>query len=48
MYKQCTTEATTQKQRRLEQCFLELLKTTSYDHITVGDICAYANVPRGK
>lgn len=47
MYKQCTTEATTQKQRRLEQCFLELLKTTPYDRITVGELCTYANVPRG-
>lgn len=47
MYKQCTTEATTQKQRKLEQCFLELLKTNSYDSITVGAICACANVPRG-
>lgn len=47
MYKQCTTEATTQKQRKLEQCFLELLKTSSYESITVGAICASANVPRG-
>lgn len=47
MYKQCTTEATTQKQRKLEQCFLELLRTADYDSITVGAICAHANVPRG-
>lgn len=47
MYKQCTTEATTQKQRNLEMCFLELLKTNSYDSITVSSICALANVPRG-
>lgn len=47
MYKQCTTEITTQRQRKLEQCFLELLKTNSYETITVGDICAAAKVPRG-
>ena len=47
MYKRCTTEATTQRQRMLEHCFLDLLKRSSYDHITVGDICASANVPRG-
>lgn len=47
MYKRCTTEATTQRQRMLEHCFLDLLKIDSYDHITVGDICAAANVPRG-
>ena len=47
MYKQCTTEVTTQRQRMLEHCLLDLLKRDSYDHITVGDICASANVPRG-
>ena len=47
MYKQCTTEITTARQRKLEQCLLELLKTTRYETITVGDICTCANVPRG-
>lgn len=47
MYKRCTTEITSQRQRMLEQFLLELLKTKSYESITVGDICASANVPRG-
>lgn len=47
MYKQCTTEATTQNQRKLEKCFLELLGTNNYESITVGAICTHANVPRG-
>ncbi len=47
MYKQCTTETTTARQRKLEQCLLDLLKTNSYENITVRDICASANVPRG-
>ena len=47
MYKQCTTEITTARQRKLEQCLLELLKTNSFETITVGDICTSANVPRG-
>ena len=47
MYKQCTTETTTARQRKMEQCLLELLKTNSFDAITVGAICAHANVPRG-
>lgn len=47
MYKQCTTEITTARQRKLEQCLLELLKTSTYESITVGDICASASVPRG-
>ncbi len=47
MYKQCTTETTTARQRKLEQCLLDLLKSNSYENITVSDICASANVPRG-
>lgn len=47
MYKQCTTDATIHRQRKLETCFLELLKTSDYDAITVSSICALAGVPRG-
>lgn len=47
MYKQCTTEITTARQRKLEHCLLDLLKTNSYEAITVGDICTSADVPRG-
>ena len=47
MYKQCTTEITTARQRKLEYCLLELLKANSFESITVGDICAGAQVPRG-
>ena len=47
MYKQCTTEITTARQRKLERCLLELLTANSFDSITVGDICAGAQVPRG-
>ena len=47
MYKQCTTETTMHRQRTLEQCFLKLLETNSYETITVGEICRSAGVPRG-
>jgi len=47
MYKQCTTEITSARQRKLEHCLLELLQSNSYEHITVQDICASAQVPRG-
>jgi len=47
MYKQCTTEITTARQRKMERCLLDLLKTNSYENITVGNICASAGVPRG-
>ena len=47
MYKQCTTEITTARQRKLEHCLLDLMKATDYEKITVGDICKSANVPRG-
>ena len=47
MYKQCTTEITSVRQRKLEQCLLDLLQSNSYAHITVQDICTLAEVPRG-
>lgn len=47
MYKQCTSEVTAKRQRNLENCLLELMRTTSYDKIAVGDLCALAGVPRG-
>lgn len=47
MYKQCTSEITAKRQRHLENCLLELMQTTSYEQIAVGDICALAGVPRG-
>ena len=47
MYKQCTTEITSARQRKLEYCLLDLLQSNSYEHITVQDICTLAQVPRG-
>lgn len=47
MYKQCTTEITSARQRKLEHCLLDLLQVNSYEHISVQDICTLANVPRG-
>lgn len=47
MYKQCTTEITSARQRKLEHCLLDLLQSNSYEHITVQDICTLAKVPRG-
>ena len=47
MYKQCNSEITAKRQRNLENCLLELMQTTAYEKITVGDLCTAANVPRG-
>lgn len=47
MYKQCNSEVTAKRQRHLEQCLLQLMQTTPYPQIAVGDICRLAGVPRG-
>ena len=47
MYKQCNSEVTARRQRNLENCLLELMQTTAYEKIAVGDLCALAGVPRG-
>lgn len=47
MYKQCNSEVTARRQRKLENCLLELMGTTAYEKIAVGDLCALAGVPRG-
>ena len=47
MYKQCNSEITAKRQRNLENWLLELMQTTAYEKITVGDLCTAANVPRG-
>ena len=46
MYKHCTTEAGTLRQRQLEQNLLELMADHPLDQITIGDICARAGLSR--
>lgn len=46
MYKHCTTEESALRQRQLEGCLLELMKTESYQQITIGHICDRAGISR--
>jgi AcrR family transcriptional regulator len=46
MYKICHTEESSRRQRELEQGFLELLRSQSYDKLTLTELCRRLNVPR--
>ncbi len=46
MYRHCTTEDSSLRQRQLEQCFLELLQQIPYSQISIGQICDAANLSR--
>jgi AcrR family transcriptional regulator len=46
MYKICHTEESSQRQRELEQGFLELLRGQPYDKLTLTELCRRLNVPR--
>ena len=46
MYLNCCSEKAAEKQRRLEQCILELLQTELYDNISVSQLCSLTGVSR--
>lgn len=46
MYKHCNTEESARRQRQLEQCLLDLMRTEGYVHITIGSICEHAGISR--
>lgn len=46
MYRHCTTEDSSQRQRQLEQCFLALLQQIPYGEISISQICDGANLSR--
>ena len=46
MYYNCVNERSAEKQRRLEQSFLELLQTKLYDDISVSELCEKSGVSR--
>lgn len=46
MYKKCQTERSAQRQRELENGFLQLMLQRKYEDITVSDLCAYLQIPR--
>ena len=46
MYKLCKTEESYQRQRKIEDVFLDLMLQKKYDDITVSEICEIAEIPR--
>lgn len=46
MYKECKTEQSAKRQYEVEQAFLDLLLTKSYNEITVCELCKLADIPR--
>ena len=46
MYKQCETEQSAARQRRMEQGLLEMMGQKRYEDISVSDLCAFLGVPR--
>lgn len=46
MYKNCNTEESASRQREIENTLLELMQTTPYAQITVGDICQKVGLSR--
>ena len=46
MYKLCKTEQSAKRQREIEQGLFEMMKSTSYDNVTVSALCESMNIPR--
>ena len=46
MYKVCKTERSAQRQRMIENTLLSLMKKSSYDSITITELCEAAGIPR--
>lgn len=46
MYKLCKTEQSTRRQKEIENCFVNILQTKSYEDITITEICSGMNMPR--
>lgn len=46
MYKLCKTEQSALRQRQLEEGLLRIMGSTSYDEITISDLCQQLEIPR--
>lgn len=46
MYKLCKTEASSKRQREIEECLLSLLMDKTYENITVSELSERMNMPR--
>ena len=48
MYKNCKTDVSAQRQKHIAMCFLELVKESSFDDISITELCQRASVPRNS
>ncbi len=46
MYKLCKTEQSATRQREIENCLIDILRTKHYEDITITEICQKMNMPR--
>lgn len=46
MYKLCKTDQSTKRQREIENCLFEIMKTQKFEDITVTQLCEKMNMPR--
>ena len=46
MYKLCKTEQSAIRQREIENCLIDILRTKHYEDITITEICQKMNMPR--
>ena len=46
MYKLCKTEQSANRQREIERCLFEILKTKNYDDISITELCERMGMPR--
>ena len=46
MYKLCKTEQSANRQREIENCLVDILRTKHYEDITITEICQKMNMPR--
>lgn len=48
MYKNCKTDLSAQRQKHIALCFLEMVKETSLEEISITQLCKRAGVPRNS
>ena len=46
MYKLCKTEQSANRQREIENCFIDILRHKHYEDVSVTEICQKMNIPR--
>ena len=48
VYKNCKTDLSAQRQKHIALCFLEMVKETSFEEISITQLCQRAGVPRNS